>query len=491
MSQTDVFLKNETPFTLTIEVEVSGHPLAHEKWGNPRTELKPGERDRVLWFSRSSGITNNEEFLFSTRVSAQGQTVLLRQKLKGTALDSHMWHTVADEPWFADRDTHAVRWSAGDHDIAIGFRAVSTAGADDLEYVLSADHSRWMGNLKEVLGPRTLCDLVIPGTHDSGAHEFGPVPVASPDASTAVDILAVVSNVPLLGLVTAGVVKAWAQTQARDFNQQLHDGIRYFDLRVACAGEERFDNMRCVHSIWATQVAALTAAVKEFIKTRPHELIILDFNHFYKMTDGALKVLAEGVCADLGAALVPRAPFLKQVNGVYRLDLSRTLGDIWRAGRQVIVIFDRTAEELQLAPFADIWPASTIKSSDFLEVNKGDDEDDGAAARTKLHAAQKLWLDGAEKVWSELASHGAGQLYVFQGVISPQGSYITANILRTGGVQTRCAGFVTAAHYDGMLKDWAHRRGKGLNITIVDYYHEHHASTGQTYIDVVRSLNKR
>ncbi|APJ38647.1 hypothetical protein [Mycoplasmopsis pullorum] len=101
----------------------------------------------------------------------------------------------------------------------------------------------WM---KYVDGNKTLSDLSIPGTHDSGMF-----------ASTH---------------FTWGIAKAWAKTQERNFYEQLKSGIRFFDIRIA-------EDMWIYHGpIWSSYT--FEKALKEFVdflKRYPTETIIIRF----------------------------------------------------------------------------------------------------------------------------------------------------------------------------------------------------------------------
>ena len=65
--------------------------------------------------------------------------------------------------------------------------------------------------------------------------------------------------------------------------QQLHDGVRYFDLRV-CARHQGFDGeLWIVHSMFSLPLREVVEAVATFIEENPYEVVILDLNHLYCM----------------------------------------------------------------------------------------------------------------------------------------------------------------------------------------------------------------
>jgi hypothetical protein len=107
------------------------------------------------------------------------------------------------------------------------------------------DRRNWMGDMSTSIGTKTLKDIVIPGSHDSGMYR---------------------SNGGL-GL-----------TQDQTLLEQLQGGVRYFDLRVK-AGNPQY----IYHGysfIAADTVDKVTKDVATFMRQGGNEVVVLKFSHF-------------------------------------------------------------------------------------------------------------------------------------------------------------------------------------------------------------------
>jgi len=87
------------------------------------------------------------------------------------------------------------------------------------------------------------------GSHDSGTFDLKKTSPCAPDAPDAVKCLV---NTPVIGAAAKSVCHAWSVCQTMDFTQQLCQGIRYFDLRIA--KKENCDNFYFVHALYGPEV---------------------------------------------------------------------------------------------------------------------------------------------------------------------------------------------------------------------------------------------
>jgi hypothetical protein len=144
-SGTSVFIHNRTTLIMAVEVRQEGDSTLTEgptaRWTRGATVVASGRRERVVRFNRNRGITRGQTFLFTALVSAQGQSIELRQRLIGTRFSSKLAQSIANEPWHSDRRTRQVTWwrespGGGRSSLAIiRYRAFFTGGFDDIEYV--------------------------------------------------------------------------------------------------------------------------------------------------------------------------------------------------------------------------------------------------------------------------------------------------------------------------------------------------------------------
>ena len=175
-----------------------------------------------------------------------------------------------------------------------------------------------MGRMAAVLGPKTLSEVVLPGSHDSGTS--GIDDISGP---------------------------AVAKAQTRTIGEQLADGIRYFDFRVHealhgdCANPSVFrfyhgralgDDVGGGHH-YSYQLIDGLQAVKDFCQdpANAKEIIILDFQKIdLWYNDGrATGVLLRTVWDYLN-------PYVLPFDGTYAMmDINaHTLQDIWTLNQQ-------------------------------------------------------------------------------------------------------------------------------------------------------------
>ena len=88
---------------------------------------------------------------------------------------------------------------------------------------------RWMQDNATHIRHRELRQVYLPGTHDSATHTMHENSVFPAHRSR---FLHKVLNCDITGLIGAGVL-ALAPCQSRPILQQLRDGIRFLDLRIA------------------------------------------------------------------------------------------------------------------------------------------------------------------------------------------------------------------------------------------------------------------
>jgi len=138
---TRVFVQNNTTHAFSVSTTQSGQALGGDKWRQSTNVVTPGQRAEVVWFNRDDGITNGKNFYFSTALATADSTVLLKQKLHGQFINSHMWQSLEGpgigDSWYDDRDTHHADWLFGDVSLHVKYRAFFTGTDDNIEYILN------------------------------------------------------------------------------------------------------------------------------------------------------------------------------------------------------------------------------------------------------------------------------------------------------------------------------------------------------------------
>ncbi len=290
-------------------------------------------------------------------------------------------------------------------------------------------HADWMGANQKVIGPRRLCDLVLPGTHDSATCDIN---LSSPiDPNADLKKLVALQYVPYLAPVATSMMARWARNQAFDIATQLAAGIRYLDLRVAEMNGEYWT----VHSMLGTRLANMLREVAQFLAAHPKEVVILDFNHFYSITDW--DQLARLILIELGSAVAPANAFTPQ----------STLDQFWSAGRQAVVLFDN---DQVVAAHPALWPGSQTApgariASPWLQT-------------TDLQAL-RTYLD------QTLSSRSLDKLFVSQAILDASNAWIMGLIQYPHNLAEYAAAS-TPTMFD-WFRGWTSRP---LNIVIIDWF---------------------
>jgi hypothetical protein len=119
----------------------------------------------------------------------------------------------------------------------------------DLYFSVSAirDRSNWIADMLPSIGTKTLGDIVVPGSHDSGMY---------------------CDNL--------------GQTQDHNLYEQLQDGVRFFDLRVAAGNPQRIyhGNLGEVPLSTCDSVDKVMRDVGAFMQAGHNEVVVLKFSHF-------------------------------------------------------------------------------------------------------------------------------------------------------------------------------------------------------------------
>ena len=144
---------------------------------------------------------------------------------------------------------------------------------DNLSFALDLAH--WQAQLADVVWPRPLCQLRLPGTHDSGAYALSRrhfAPSRLPRWMLRLNRKAWWLTRPF-----AGLVARWGEAQRLDVHAQLCHGARYLDIRVV--NVERVFHV--AHGLLGATCDDVFAQVGAFLDTHPGELVVVDCNHFH------------------------------------------------------------------------------------------------------------------------------------------------------------------------------------------------------------------
>lgn len=285
----------------------------------------------------------------------------------------------------------------------------------------------WMTSSWETIAELSLRDLILPGTHDSGTYNIGMFSGISPDVS---DWAYAIYVSPLIG---PAVYSGWAKAQGQTVAEQLNSGIRYFDLRVAADG----DRLRICHGMYSDDLSNIIDAVSSFSSANEHEIIVLHFQHFFKMDDTLHDRLIAQMRSKFGQALIPRS-----------LGVKVKLKDLAKSKQRIVVVYcDDKINDAQAYP--DFWTGNLIDSP----WGNKDDIDE-----------LKKYLTGV------VAAPPEDKLFVLQGVLTPNGGVISKGLLPWPASYPSSlesmASSVSPTVLNWVQNDWQDKR---LNIIMLDW----------------------
>eukprot|EP00297_Palpitomonas_bilix_P006953 CAMPEP_0113895832 /NCGR_PEP_ID=MMETSP0780_2-20120614/17614_1 /TAXON_ID=652834 /ORGANISM="Palpitomonas bilix" /LENGTH=390 /DNA_ID=CAMNT_0000886771 /DNA_START=125 /DNA_END=1294 /DNA_ORIENTATION=- /assembly_acc=CAM_ASM_000599 len=186
-------------------------------------------------------------------------------------------------------------------------------------------YANWMGDNLHFISNLTLTEVMLPGTHDSGAFQL--YDKMGPGQSE--ELAKWIKLAAELKLPVYDLIKGWATSQSGNFTFQLEGGIRVFDLRCPWDGTE----FRTQHMLLGNKVEDLLQEVGDFIATHPHEVVIVSISHMYNLTDDALPIITNIVQNTVG----------KYAAKTHTPLTSRTLSDLISSNERVIVTSDTYA----------------------------------------------------------------------------------------------------------------------------------------------------
>ncbi|XP_067889332.1 PI-PLC X domain-containing protein 1 isoform X1 [Heterodontus francisci] len=232
--------------------------------------------------------------------------------------------------------------------------------------LLQNQFAHWMSDLPEKLWDQSLCNLAIPGSHDSMTYCLDLKSPIKPSDK----ILNYLDHV--IPCITRPEIYKWCTTQESSITEQLEAGIRFFDLRIAHKPNDISDHLYFVHGIFTT--ATVLEALKEFglwLETHPKEVVILACRFFDGMNEQQHHELIQKIENLFGSKLCLKIP----------AELV-TLRRLWELGCQVIISYDDiiAKEYPELWPGIPYWWADTYDPKSlvqYLETQKQIGRPDG------------------------------------------------------------------------------------------------------------------
>lgn len=137
-----------------------------------------------------------------------------------------------------------------------------------LSYSFGYKYERWMEESRSALSEKTLFDIMLPGTHDSGTYSLGDNICPGGGGGKTNEILKVTNA---LLMPAQKIMKRWSITQNGNITSQLNAGMRYFDIRALWDKNQWFIH----HALEGEYIHSVFHQIKAFLEKHVFELLVL------------------------------------------------------------------------------------------------------------------------------------------------------------------------------------------------------------------------
>ncbi|XP_055799921.1 PI-PLC X domain-containing protein 1 [Salvelinus fontinalis] len=228
------------------------------------------------------------------------------------------------------------------------------------------NYEDWMSSLPEELWDVPLSSLAIPGSHDAMSYSLD---INSPLIRSESDTFRLLDG--LFYCLTRPAIYRWSTTQGKGIVEQLSEGIRYFDLRIAHKPYDPSNELYFTHVIYThLTVVETLRAVASWLESHSKEVVILACSHFEGLTERLHEHLIFSLKKIFGSKLCPRKETMVTLRG------------LWAMGYQVLLSYDdqSAARHQALWPGIPYWWANQNTASgvvSYLDWQKDIGRPDG------------------------------------------------------------------------------------------------------------------
>ena len=199
-----------------------------------------------------------------------------------------------------------------------------------------------MSDSLSIIGTKSLKEITLPGTHDSGAYHLSHARMPGIDDAMwlSFDAVALKQHIP-----ASTVAISWGQCQSQIISHQLLGGIRYFDLRVGW--DSATAQWVAFHYVIGASFDSLLQEFSRFLKEHSGELLVLEMTHFVSYPGPEqLQDLKNSVYRVLGEYLHP-----------VDVEFKFTVNSMVQSGKRVVVTMEEGYDGV------DIWPPECIHNT--------------------------------------------------------------------------------------------------------------------------------
>lgn len=242
--------------------------------------------------------------------------------------DTKTWSVRADNHLSPDCQFSAILDQDGQLKLIYSLNGQSTVYWNSGGAIARERGALWMTNeIAKDYEQRYLCQITVPGTHDSGAYKFEVVEL-DPDENP---------WIKALDAVTTGfnsTIAGWGKAHSQSIFSQLCFGVREFDLRFLHS--QKTDTIRTYHGYVGATHTEIFSQIQQFLDavSLSREIILLKISHLSTLSDGEMITLCKTINEKLGNYLPADTGTLLQT----------PIGQLTRRGPLVVVCFDTYKE---------------------------------------------------------------------------------------------------------------------------------------------------
>lgn len=187
------------------------------------------------------------------------------------------------------------------------------------------DYANWMSQLPAATKNRSITELTLPATHNSGAYQVDFTHPLKDDIQAKTTCM-----VARISPYVHKLISDWTITQQGTIYEQLMQGVRVFDIRLSYSDSELYVS----HTFACVKFSDVLEQFKQFSIEHPHEVIVIaikpDWAHKDTMTSEGVNQAFILLKQALGQKMAPAQSDFKAVS----------VSSLNKEGKQFIVFFD-------------------------------------------------------------------------------------------------------------------------------------------------------
>jgi hypothetical protein len=194
----------------------------------------------------------------------------------------------------------------------------------------ASENKRWMEAQQNSIRNKSLNQLFIPGSHDSGTYSLEDTIAKNQDLTDKLNYLKYIG----VGFVLAGVAKSWSKAQNLSIIDQLYAGVRYLDLRVGWRDDK--NEFYIVHGLYGPRLLDVAFEIGKFLGENPKEIVIIQIGDLRYMPKG--KEHHDRLISTLVAGINSKTKAIAtKLDGITPIS---KVQDFWDRWRQAIIIYN-------------------------------------------------------------------------------------------------------------------------------------------------------